>query len=53
MPLIVFKFRGYVELNPVRAGLEKIPEDWCWSRSTANLKDQDDLLLKQGHCLKW
>jgi putative transposase len=36
----------YMELNPVRAGLTKKPEDWRWSSAAAHLKGQDDLLVK-------
>ncbi len=32
----------YVELNPVRAGLVKQPEDWRWSSAGAHLLGEDD-----------
>jgi len=32
----------YVELNPVRAGLVKRPEDWAWSSARAHLGGTDD-----------
>jgi putative transposase len=32
----------YVELNPVRAGLVKRPEDWLWSSARAHLTGQED-----------
>ncbi len=32
----------YVELNPVRAGLVKRPEDWKWSSATAHLTGRPD-----------
>lgn len=32
----------YVELNPVRAGLTKTPEDWQWSSARAHLTAADD-----------
>jgi putative transposase len=32
----------YVELNPVRAGLVKRPEDWMWSSARAHLFGDDD-----------
>ncbi|PCJ38608.1 MAG: transposase [Alphaproteobacteria bacterium] len=35
----------YVELNPVRAGLVKRPEDWAWSSAQAHLKGKDDELV--------
>jgi len=35
----------YVELNPVRAGLVKRPEDWRWSSAGAHLKGEDDGLV--------
>jgi len=30
----------YVELNPVRAGLVKNPEDWHWSSARPHMKVQ-------------
>ena len=36
----------YVELNPVRAGLVKKPEDWRWSSAGPHMKAQDDILVK-------
>ena len=36
----------YVELNPVRAGLVKKPEDWQWSSAGPHMKGKDDLLVK-------
>ncbi len=36
----------YIELNPVRAGLEKEPEDWCWSSVRAHMKGKYDILVK-------
>jgi putative transposase len=36
----------YVELNPVRAGLVKKPEDWRWSIADPHMKGQDDILVK-------
>ena len=35
----------YVELNPVRSGLVKSPEDWPWSSARGNLGLVDDKLL--------
>ncbi len=40
----------YVELNPVRAGLVKKPEDWPWSSAGPHTKRKDDILVKQNHC---
>jgi len=34
----------YVELNPVRAGLVRAPEDWRWSSARAHLAGRDDEL---------
>ncbi len=34
----------YVELNPVRAGLVKRPEDWRWSSARAHLNGESDNL---------
>ena len=36
----------YVELNPVRAGLVKKPEDWQWSSAEPHMKGRDDFLVK-------
>jgi putative transposase len=36
----------YVELNPVRAGLVKNPEDWPWSSAGPHFKRKDDMLVK-------
>ena len=36
----------YVELNPVRAGLVKKPEDWQWSSAGPHMKGKDDILVK-------
>jgi putative transposase len=38
--------RGYVELNPVRAGLVKKPEDWSWSGARPHMNGKDDILVK-------
>jgi putative transposase len=35
---------GYVELNPVRAGLVAAPEDWRWSSARAHLGFGDDAI---------
>ena len=32
----------YVELNPVRAGLARCPEDWAWSSARAHLDGRGD-----------
>ncbi len=36
----------YVELNPVRAGLVKKPEDWPWSSTGPHVKGKDGILVK-------
>lgn len=36
----------YVELNPVRAGLVKNPEDWPWSSAEPHIAEKDDILVK-------
>jgi len=36
----------YIELNPVRAGLAKRPEDYAWSSCRAYLFDEPDRLIK-------
>jgi len=35
----------YVELNPVRAGLVELPEQWPWSSALAHLNDVPDPVL--------
>ena len=42
----------YVELNPVRAGLVKKPEDWHWSSAGPHMNVQDDILVKTKPLLK-
>ena len=41
----------YVELNPVRAGITKRPEDYAWSSARAHLAGRDDRLVKAGPLL--
>jgi putative transposase len=36
----------YVELNPVKASLCRLPQDWLWSSARAHLAARDDLLVK-------
>ena len=36
----------YIELNPVRAGLVSIPEEYPWSSATAHIKGKNDDLVK-------
>ena len=36
----------YVELNPVRAGIVKNPEDYRWSSAKAHISHKDDDLVK-------
>jgi putative transposase len=42
----------YVELNPVRAGLAKKPEDWMWSSALPHMKGKDDILVRTEPLLK-
>ena len=35
----------YIELNPVRAGLCRAPEDWPWSSARAHLSGEEDDLV--------
>jgi len=35
----------YAELNPIRSGLEKKPQDWLWSSARGNLGLVDDPLI--------
>lgn len=41
----------YVELNPVKARLCRMPQDWRWSSANAHLAGSDDLLVKVGPML--
>ncbi len=36
----------YVELNPVRAGFVKKPEEWPWSSTNAHKSGKNDLIVK-------
>lgn len=42
----LFACTRYVELNPVRAGMVKNPEEWSWSSARPHMKGQDDILVK-------
>jgi putative transposase len=42
----------YTELNPVRAGLCKQPEQWKWSSAIAHLEGEDDALVTASPMLK-
>ena len=35
-----------IELNPVRAGLVKKPQDWLWSSAKAHISGKNDILVK-------
>ena len=41
----------YIELNPVRAGLVKNPENWPWSSASAHLKGENDMLVNASPLL--
>jgi putative transposase len=41
----------YIELNPVKAGFVKRPEDYRWSSAKAHLQGEDDILVKVGPLL--
>lgn len=41
----------YVELNPIHAGMVKLPEDYQWSSARAHLSGRDDPLVKVGPML--
>jgi putative transposase len=42
----------YVEMNPVKAGIVKMPEDWAWSSASAHISRTDDKLVKVAPLLK-
>ena len=41
----------YIELNPVKAGIVKRPEEYRWSSAKAHLTGEDDILVKVGPLL--
>ena len=45
-------YMRYVELNPVRAGLVKKPEDWRWSSAGPHIKGKDDIRVITRSLLK-
>jgi putative transposase len=42
----------YIELNPVKAKLAQVPEDYPWSSAAAHLAGIDDILVKVAPLLK-
>jgi len=42
----------YIELNPVRAGLVRRPEDWPWSSAGPHTEGKDDILVRTKPLLK-
>jgi len=48
----LFSCTRYVELNPVRAGLVKKPEDWRWSSAVPHIEGKDDNLVKTNPLLE-
>jgi putative transposase len=42
----------YIELNPVRAGLVKKPEEWRWGSARAHLSGESDPLVKSARPLR-
>ncbi len=42
----------YVEMNPVRAGLAKTPEEYPWSSARAHLLGSDDSLVQVSAMLE-
>ena len=41
----------YVELNPIRSGLQNRPQDWLWSSTRGNLRLVDDPLIPKRPAL--
>lgn len=41
----------YLELNPVRVGIAKKPEEYKWSSAMAHVRGEDDILVKTGPLL--
>ena len=42
----------YIEMNPVRAGMTKLPQGWKRSSARAHLKGRDDRLVEAGPLLE-
>jgi putative transposase len=43
----------YIELNPVKVGIVKKPEEYKWSSARAHIQREDDILVKKlPHYLK-
>ncbi len=42
---------GYIELNPVKAGIVKKAADYQWSSAQAHLKGEDDILVRASPLL--
>jgi len=36
----------YIELNPVKAGMVKLAEEYPWSSAKAHLRREDNILVK-------
>ncbi len=50
MPWLVALVAAYIDLNPVRAGLADLPEDYRWSGYAAALAGQTDLRAALAAC---
>ena len=48
----LYRCARYVEMNPVRAGLVKRPEDWPHSSARTHIKGKDDGLVKVDALLR-
>jgi len=48
----MFRAARYIEMNPVRAGIVKNPEDYPWSSAKAHLNWEDDKLVKVAPILE-
>jgi hypothetical protein len=42
----------YIELNPVKANLAQVPEEYPWSSASAHLSGSDDILVKTAPLLR-
>lgn len=49
-PWVVALVAAYIDLNPVRAGLAKLPEDYRWSGYTQALAGHAGLRVQYGRC---
>ena len=47
----LFRTARYIEMNPVKAGLVDLPEDYRWSSAAVHLSRRDDSLVRAASLL--